>query len=429
MQDYANYSLNELYDVYHHVNREKYPDMFEAVTDEIEKRKKDARLMNIAAATINPELYSESAWDKGDQKIPEQKMVLELKFHGEAREYFRIWIVNLCLTIITLGIFSAWAKVRKKRYFYSHTTLDGTPFQYLGRPIPILKGRVIATIVFSIYYISSHFFSSVLPYVLAAGALMAPWMIVRSVAFNARYCAYRNMVFHFDGKYMDALKTIYAWGLIPIIIIGTMFEWWGQQLFFFASVAVFSLAFPWWIRRLKRFIFIHTSYGGKNGGFSATGGQFFMVYLKASLAAGLFALVFGLFSTIIGSTLPLAYKSGFSIFLFMIPVYIGYVVAYAYVQAHSSNLVWNHARLGPLRFQSTLLARQMALLYITNALAIIASLGLLIPWAVMRTLKYRADHLQVIQEGNLSMFQGSESGNVQAAAAEIGDFFDVDLSL
>ena len=40
---------------------------------------------------------------------------LPLAFHGSARDYFRIWIVNLCLTLLTLGIFSAWAKVRKKR--------------------------------------------------------------------------------------------------------------------------------------------------------------------------------------------------------------------------------------------------------------------------------------------------------------------------
>ena len=66
---------------------------------------------------------------------------MDLQFTGSALEYFRIWIVNVCLTLVTLGIFSAWAKVRKKRYFYSHTLLDGTPFQYLGMPIPILKGR------------------------------------------------------------------------------------------------------------------------------------------------------------------------------------------------------------------------------------------------------------------------------------------------
>src|SRR5258707_6333866 len=47
--------------------------------------------------------------------------VVPLRFTGRAGEYFRIWIVNICLSIVTLGIYSAWAKVRRKRYFYGNT--------------------------------------------------------------------------------------------------------------------------------------------------------------------------------------------------------------------------------------------------------------------------------------------------------------------
>ena len=53
---------------------------------------------------------------------------MPFRFHGQAGEYFRIWIVNICLTVITLGIYSAWAKVRRKRYFYSNTQLNVSSF-------------------------------------------------------------------------------------------------------------------------------------------------------------------------------------------------------------------------------------------------------------------------------------------------------------
>ncbi len=36
-----------------------------------------------------------------------------LSFTGTAGDYFRIWIANIALTLLTLGIYSAWAKVRK----------------------------------------------------------------------------------------------------------------------------------------------------------------------------------------------------------------------------------------------------------------------------------------------------------------------------
>ena len=212
-----------------------------------------------------------------------QPRELALEFRGSAREYFRIWVVNLCLTLVTAGIFSAWAKVRKKRYFYSNVTLDGTPFQYLGRPVPMLKGRVIAGVLFSVYYVTSHFFTSVMPYVLAAGAVLAPWVLVRSAAFNARYSAFRNMTFRFDGNYLRALQAIYAWGLIPALIVGTMFQWWGNYQGAVALFGIFGLVFPWWIRRLKNFIVSGTSFGGENGELSATGGQFFKVYFVAGL--------------------------------------------------------------------------------------------------------------------------------------------------
>jgi uncharacterized membrane protein YjgN (DUF898 family) len=362
----------------------------------------------------------------GHEEESERRGELLLRFQGSASEYFRIWIVNLCLTLLTLGIFSAWAKVRKKRYFYSNTTLDGTPFQYLGQPIPILKGRVVAAAAFLLYYASSHFFISLLPYVFVIGIALAPWVIVRSAAFNARYSAYRNMTFHFDGQYFDAVKAIYLWGLIPAFAIGVGFNWWGQKTIAAVGALAIGFTFPWLMKRLKDFIVSRTSYGKKNGVFSATGGQFFSVYFKSGLIMSGILICAGLLTALAALVLK---KSPILILFMLIPLYAGYVMAYAYAQAHSSNLVWNNTKLGPLSFKSTLSGRGMAKLYVSNALAIIASLGLLIPWAVMRSLKYRADNMRVLQSGELAEFQGSDMSSVNAVGAETVDFFDMDISL
>ena len=60
---------------------------------------------------------------------------LPFAFNGSGKEYFGIWIVNILLSIITIGIYSAWAKVRNKRYFNGHTELDGHRFDYHASPI------------------------------------------------------------------------------------------------------------------------------------------------------------------------------------------------------------------------------------------------------------------------------------------------------
>ena len=79
-------------------------------------------------------------------------------FHGKAVEFWKIWIVNVLLSVITLGIYSAWAKVRTMRYFYSNAELDGHRFNYLATPIQVLKGRIIAVILFGLYYVISSLF-------------------------------------------------------------------------------------------------------------------------------------------------------------------------------------------------------------------------------------------------------------------------------
>jgi uncharacterized membrane protein YjgN (DUF898 family) len=349
---------------------------------------------------------------------------LQLEFQGSAREYFRIWAVNLCLTLLTAGVFSAWAKVRKKRYFYAQTRLDGTPFQYLGEPLLILRGRVIAVVLFLAYYASSRFFSGLLPFVLVLGLLLAPWVIARSAAFNARYSAYRNIRFAFDGNYLGAAFAIYWLGLIPLLVAGMALEWWRRSPFIGLAVLLAGVLFPWWLARLKRFLVRRSSYGARYGELDVTGGAFFKVYF-----------VGGLIISVVGALAGMVFYKMFSLenaagaYAVTLAAYAGYVLGFAYIQANLTNLVWNHARLGPLRFRSTLRARGLARLYLTNALAILCSLGLATPWAVIRTLKYRADNFRVAVHGDFAQFECRGAIGVAAAGAEVGEMFDLDVSL
>mgnify|MGYP003342959055 CR=1 FL=1 len=75
----------------------------------------------------------------------------QIEFTGNGSEYFRIWIVNLALTILTLGIYSAWAKVRRLQYFYRNTALMGHGFDYHGDPVAILKGRITGIVLLVAY--------------------------------------------------------------------------------------------------------------------------------------------------------------------------------------------------------------------------------------------------------------------------------------
>src|SRR2546427_10354539 len=100
--------------------------------------------------------------------------LVQPEFTGTAAEYFRIWIVNLFFTLATLGIYSAWAKVRKRRYFYGSTRLDGDSFDYFASPKAILNGRIIAVAIFANYHLAVGLYPHARPPFWDLGVLGAP---------------------------------------------------------------------------------------------------------------------------------------------------------------------------------------------------------------------------------------------------------------
>lgn len=339
------------------------------------------------------------AGNAGEPRAPQS---LAFAFTGTAAEYFRIWVVNTCLSLLTLGVFSAWAKVRKKRYLYSHTLLDGTPFEYLGRPLPILKGRLVAAVLFAAWYVATHFVTALLPAAALAGLVLAPWVMVQSLAFNARYSAYRNMSFRFDGRYWGAARVIYTGLLLMPFTLG--------------------LYYPVWKQRLQRFAGNHSIYGGVSANSGANASDYFAIHFAAGLIVG--SILAGV-SVVVGLFLDRSAVAGYA----AVALWVGYLVGTAYIRAHLDSLVWQHLSLGPLRFRYELSAKGLLALYVTNLLAIGLSLGLLIPWATIRTARYRAARFKVMLNGTLSQFQAKSAPAVRAAGAELGEFFDLDFSL
>src|SRR5688572_15642093 len=125
------------------------------------------------------------------------------EFTGRTGEFFGIWFVTLVLSVLTLGLYSAWAKVRTERYFYGNTHFAGASFEYLASPIAIFKGRLIAYAVAIALGLCAHFQIWVvyIPLILAILGLL-PWLIQRTLRFRARYSAWRGLRFRFvDGVF------------------------------------------------------------------------------------------------------------------------------------------------------------------------------------------------------------------------------------
>src|SRR6185503_17385511 len=186
------------------------------------------------------------------------------QFAGEAGEYFRIWIVNLCLSVLTLGIYSAWAKVRRKRYFYGSTLLAGSAFEYVGNPVAILKGRILVVLVFAVYSLSQHFLPLVSVALLLVMLVFLPWVIQRALQFNARNSTHRNVRFGFRGTKMDIFGVLLIGGLLVPITLG--------------------MAYPFYFCMKRRIFVDNSAYGDLRFNFTATTGEYYVAALKVSLA-------------------------------------------------------------------------------------------------------------------------------------------------
>lgn len=204
-----------------------------------------------------------------------QETKTPFQFTGKGGEYFGIWIVNLLLSIVTLGIYSAWAKVRRMKYFYNNTKIDGVGFDYHASPKSILIGRIIAFVIFIVYAVLSRFSPLMGGLLLLALFIATPWIIVRSMIFNARNSSHRGLRFDFTGKTMEAAKVFILYPLLIIITVG--------------------LAFPFVMQRTNKFLFENHQFGTSNFKSEASAKAFYMVYLKlfgVFLALGVvFALV------------------------------------------------------------------------------------------------------------------------------------------
>ena len=111
-------------------------------------------------------------------------------------------------------------------------------------------------------------------------------------------------------------------------------------------------------------------------------------------------------------------------------IYILFLVgARSYMQSAIGNLIWNNASLGEHRFQSTLKFTDMLRINFVNTLAIVFSFGLLIPWATVRSLRYRLQNTSLVAHGSLDDIAAAEEQNSNAVGEEIGDFFNVDIGL
>jgi len=336
----------------------------------------------------------------------------KVSFLGTGKGYFSVWIVNTLLKTVTLNVYSAWAKVRKRRYFAEKLFIDDEPFEYLAKPMALFRGWLIAAVAFVIYMVASHFKSVWAGVVMLVFIALIPWIVVKSRVFNARNHAFRNIRFGFAPKYGEAYRVMLGW---PLLIPFTA-----------------GLLWPYVVYRQKRFFIENSSYGTTPFSFNATEEEFYEIckrafmYFIGCLVVNILVVIFLVFPVVFS----FEFGGRAAAIAVMIVSAVVYLWVFAYYKTAVANLVWNSTELGGMRFQSSMYAQYIYWLYLSGGVAVIFSFGLLFPWAAVRLMRYRCEHLTVSSRRGIGQFFADTTQVSTGALGEkVGDMFGLDFDI
>lgn len=334
------------------------------------------------------------------------------EFRGDGKEYFRIWVVNLGLTILTLGVYSAWAKVRTRRYFYNHMYLNGQTFDYHADPIKILKGRILLLLMGASWaLVGIHLLFGLVP---IAFFLLMPYFLVRGAIFNFTNTSYRGVRFGFERAYKE---SYFVWLTNILIAVGTL------------GIGLIATIF-----RFKRFVANHAALGKLRFRMGGTAPEFWARMIKEPFLYGIVYAVVVFAMIMVLSAIGGFSKSdleGFSVLgiVFTVLGYGFYGFVFVIYQVRSAAYYADHLTAdGGIRFRSKLALWDTFLMYAEQLFLLVITLGFAWPWVVCNVTKYKMEHLALIAAPEF--FSSLEQGQVESSSAfgeEVASFWDFDI--
>lgn len=341
--------------------------------------------------------------------------VCRFSFGGNAGEYFRIWMVNLLLSVLTLSLYSPWAKVRRLRYFYGNTHLAGRSFDFTGVPARIFIGRIIALVFFGLFLVLPETSPEWGLALWLAAVLLMPWLLRSTMRFRARNTKYGNSRFRFTASLGQTYWLFLKCGLVTVFSLGFFYPF---ALYWYKSYQINHLKAGNWPFRL-------------NGG---AGGFFGAVWKPGFMLIGVWVVLLTLVSLFGGFDLLEGEGDGesamFSIsllFSLLYAVMIGFITPL--VQGYLIRATWQDAEVGGNRISTDLSPFKYAWIKFGNYVLAVLTLGLMYPWGAVRLYRYQAESMFVYASRSPDELMNELQADEHSIGEEIADVFDFDISL
>lgn len=350
-------------------------------------------------------------------------------FWGHGKTLFGIFIVNTLYTLLTLGIYSFWGRVRIREFLSSQTSLAKIRFSYHGTGFELLKGSLKALIVFGIPYGFLSFVPIIweqvppwIPNILAAIMVLCfiPIAVVGSHRYRLSRSAFGAIRFSFQGQVKAYMKI-----------------WFTGTLLTFLTAGVY---YPFFENTRRAFLTSHTYLGNRHFTYHGTGRALLMIYGR-SLGMVICTFLATTLAWIGISGIPLTPElhhhlaewltnEEHSTWLVsgMVVNVMALLWSWFYVQLSKQRYFWNHSKFGNAPFQFTASTWNLMELRMTNFLMLVLTFGVAWPWVQVRNLQFLYYYLGL--QGPLDIHKiEQEALDASPTGEELAGYFDAGFDL
>jgi uncharacterized membrane protein YjgN (DUF898 family) len=376
--------------------------------------------------------------------VPERHPI---EFTASGSEYFRIWIVNLLLIMVTLGIYLPRAKVRKLKYFYSNTWVGGDALDFHGEPAKMLRGTLIAAGFLIAYSVGSNF--SGWAALVAALAFVALWpaLFRASMRFRLANTSWRGLRFRFAGDTAGAYACMLpplALALLPVALAGAMAGTSADgrppamPAVATGVVGLGMLAFvaglPYFLWRVRRYQHDNYAIGTLQTRLKADVGVLYGIFIKL---IGITLVAFAIMLLVAGLSAFTGRRTGTGATFVVVAALMGFgaillinILPKSYLQVRLQNLLWSTTGNEVLRFDSRLTFGSYLGLQCRNYLLIFLTLGLYWPFAVVNTRRAQLEGVELQTRIGLDQLSQAAGREDPGAAGDMAaDLFGLDIGL
>ena len=379
------------------------------------------------------------------------RFTMPVSFTGSGSEYFRIWIVNLLLTLVTIGLYHPWAKVRRLRYFYGNTHIGEHTLDFHGNPTRMLRGFLLLAALVLLYTVAGKVSPTAGLIAFVIVAAIWPALFRAGQRFRLANTSWRGLRFRFAGSVGGAYRAMLPLfipsglflALAPYLVDATGQPVPGMGAWFalFPFIVMLLVPLCWWL--LKKYQHDGCAFADNQTSLRAGAGAFYLVFLKAFGVSLLVGLCGGIVGAVIGGGAVwglVGRNAGHAgatagaivaITIVFVLVYLAMIaVVRPYMTARLQDLVWNATRSADVAFVSALRFRPLLWLTVKNWFLIVITIGLYFPFASIAMARLRLQAITVHLRIDPDEFASRSAERLDDAAGDAaGDLFGIDIGL